>query len=302
VTARPPSALVLPAGISARSAQAWGRDRLQSTGIEEGGLEAGLLLGHVLGLDRTGLLLHGPPVLSASETAEFQALIARRLRREPVAYLVGTRDWLDLRLSVDRNVLAPRQETEILAGLAVEATGWMAATRDHAPRVADVGTGSGALAIAIARACPAAGVLAIDSGVGALRTARENCLRLAPNRVEIVEGNLMPAHRPVDVLVANLPYIPTGELAGLEPELSYEPRLALDGGPDGLRLIEPLLYQAREALAPGGVMLLECHHDQGARIREMALAQLPGSAVSLHPDLAGIPRFVRVEAAPADVR
>jgi release factor glutamine methyltransferase len=115
-----------------------------------------------------------------------------------------------------------------------------------------------------------------------------------------LESDLMPADWSGDVIAANLPYIPTGELAGLEPELAYEPRLALDGGPDGLRLIEELLDRASMSLTPCGVILLECHYDQGARIEEMARAKLPGCAVSLHPDLAGIMRFARVESPRSD--
>ena len=284
-----------PLGCVARTAQAWGRRRLESAGIGEAAPEAGLLLGHVLRLDRMGLLMHGSSVPSALESAEFQALVARRVRREPLAYLVGCKNWLDFSLSVDRNVLIPRPETEILADLAIEATRQVGRAREQAPLVVDVGTGSGALAIAIARACPEAGVLAIDAGAGAIRTARENCRRLAPERVILREGDLLPPDLTSDILVANLPYIPTGELAGLEPELAYEPRLALDGGPDGLRLIEALLDQARGRLAPGAVMLLECHYDQGDYVAEMARTRFPGSAVSLHGDLAGIMRFARVE-------
>ena len=294
MTTRPREEQPWTPGCVARTAQAWGRRRLESAGIGEAALEAGLLLGHVLRLDRMGLLMHGSSVPSALESAEFQALVARRLRREPMSYLVGSKNWLDFNLTVDRNVLVPRPETEILAGLAIEATRQVGRAREYAPLVVDVGTGSGALAIAVARACPEARVLAIDTGAGALRTARENCRRLAPEHVILREGDLLPPDLTVDVLVANLPYIPTGELAGLEPELAYEPRLALDGGPDGLRLIEALLGEARGSLAPGGVMLLECHYDQGDRVAGMARARFPGSVVSLHPDLAGILRFARV--------
>lgn len=284
-----------PRGCEIRSAQTWGRRRLEAAGIVEAALEAGLLLGHVLRLDRMGLLMHGSSVPSPVESAEFQALVTRRIRREPLAYLVGCKSWLDFDLTVDRNVLIPRPETEILAGLAIAATRQMRRAREKAPLVVDVGTGSGALAIALARACPEARVVGIDAGAGVLRTARANCHRLASGRVILREGDLLPTDLMVDILVANLPYIPTAELAGLEPELAYEPRLALDGGPDGLRLIEALLDQGRGSLAPGGVMLLECHYDQGNRVVGMARARFPGSAISLQSDLAGIMRFARVE-------
>jgi release factor glutamine methyltransferase len=292
---RPSEEQAWPLGCSARTAQVWGRRELESGGIGEAALESGLLLRHVLRLDRAGLLMHGSSGLSAIESVEFQALVARRLRREPLAYLVGYRNWLDFSILVNRNVLVPRPETEILAGLAIEATRRAGSARTRSPIVVDVGTGSGALAIAIARACPQARVFAIDADAGALRTAAENCRRLAPDRVTLIAANLLPADQRADVLVANLPYIPTAELAGLEPELAYEPRLALDGGPDGLRLIEALLDQAGRSFASGCVILLECHHDQGDKVAKMARARFPGSVVLLHPDLAGIMRFVRVE-------
>ncbi|MGH2409955.1 MAG: peptide chain release factor N(5)-glutamine methyltransferase [Chloroflexota bacterium] len=296
MTTRPSEERAWPQGCSARTAQAGGRRQLESAGIGEAPMEAGLLLGHVLRLDRIGLLMRGSSALSALEAAEFRALVARRSRREPLAYLVGFRNWLDFNINVDRNVLIPRPETEILAGLAIEATRQAGSARARTPRVVDVGTGSGALAIAVARACPEANLLAIETGAGAIRTARENCRRLAPDRVILREGDLLPADLTVDILVANLPYIPTAELRGLEPDLAYEPRLALDGGPDGLRLIEALLDQAGGSLASGGVVLLECHYDQGTRVVEMAKARFPGSVMSLHGDLAGTMRFVRVEA------
>ncbi len=283
-------------GMTARAAQVRSRQLLTAADVPEPALEAALLLGHVLHLDRAGLLLHATETLGRMEAAEFAALLARRLRREPVAYLIGVKSWYGIDLQVDRNVLIPRPETEILAALAVAETNSNVVAGGETPLVLDVGTGSGALAIAVGRGCPQARVLAIDIGEGALRTARQNCERLAPGRVVLERSDLLPPDQQVHIIIANLPYIPTAELAGLEPELAYEPRLALDGGPTGLSLIEPLLRQAAFALRPGGVLLLECHHDQGKRIAGIASTVLPGCSVSPHSDLAGIARFVRVVA------
>ncbi|MGH2344394.1 MAG: N5-glutamine methyltransferase family protein, partial [Chloroflexota bacterium] len=199
-----------------------GRRVIFGAGIQDAALESAILLGHVSRLDRTGLLIHAADRLSALEAAEFQALLARRIRREPAAYLTGTKQWFDLDLAVNRNVLIPRPETEILARMAIEECAGLADRQGRTPMIVDVGTGSGALACAIARACPAGRMSATDVAPGALRTALRNTERWAGGRVELLLSDLLPSHTRFDLVVANLPYIPNAELDRLEPELSYE--------------------------------------------------------------------------------
>ena len=284
-----------PRSLSLREAGVRGRLALAGAGLAEARLESAILLGHVLCLDSAGLLIHAADQLNHIDITEFRSLIARRLLREPSAYISGTKRWLDMNVVVNRNVLIPRSETETLATSAISDAMTLFSRLSRAPTIVDVGTGSGAIACAIARACPTARVLATDTEGGALRTARRNAERLAEGQIEFVQCDLVPGDVGADLIVANLPYIPTAELADLEPELAYEPRSALDGGAAGLDAIFGLLDRLGSSLRSGGVALLECHHDQAARIRVRAQALLQGSHVSIMSDLAGIDRFVRIE-------
>jgi release factor glutamine methyltransferase len=287
-----------PAGVtSLEAAVAAASARLAASGVEEPRREAHMLLALALGQTRAFVLAHGADALDAADGQIYRALAARRALREPFAYLSGERSWLDFALAVDRNVLIPRPETELLAQAAIAGAlhlGREGEPPRAAPVVVDVGTGSGAIALAVARACPGAMVFGTDSSGGALRMAARNVARLAPGRVQLLAceqlaGVPLPAH----VIVANLPYIPSADLAALAPELAFEPRSALDGGPDGLAVIRALLAQAPAHLArTGALLLLECGHDQAARVAALALACLPTAHVELHADLAGIVRFV----------
>ena len=276
--------------LSHREAIVHARRLLEQAEIAEAGLEAQLLLAHVISASRTWLLTQLDQPLTHWAATVYRALVFRRARREPFAYITGLRTWLDLTLLVDRNVLIPRPETEILAQLAMAELRGM----DRVPLVADVGTGSGALAIALARAYPEAHVVATDSSAAALRTAALNVKYHAADRIDLRLSNLLEGIAAADLVVANLPYIPTGDLAGLERELAFEPVSALDGGPDGLAPIRSLLEQAARALSPTGAILLECGYDQADRIAVCAGSHWPGAAISTERDLAGIERFVRI--------
>ncbi len=276
--------------LSCREAIVHGRRLLEQAEVAEAGLEAQLLLAHVISASRTWLLTQLDQPLVHWAATVYRALVCRRLRREPFAYITGLRDWLDLTLLVDRNVLIPRPETEILAQLAIAELRGMGGV----PLVVDVGTGSGALAIALARAYPEAHVVATDSSAAALRTAALNVQYYAAGRIDLRLSNLLEGIAAADLVVANLPYIPTGDLAGLEPELAFEPLSALDGGADGLAPIRSLLEQATRALSPTGAILLECGYDQATRIALLASEHWPRAAISTERDLAGIERFVRI--------
>ena len=273
------------------------RGGLAAAAVPSSGLEAQLLLAHVLNRGRGWLLAHPRHVPSDLERLIFGALVARRVRREPYAYLIGSRDWLDLTLAVDRNVLIPRPETEILAEAALaELRSRAAADPAHSPVSVDVGTGSGALAIAMARGVAGISTYATDSSGAALRVARRSAALLGVPGIAFLECDLLTCMPlPADLVVANLPYIPTADLAALEPELGYEPRAALDGGADGLEAIAALLRQAPAYLAPGGTLLLECGHDQAGRVIDLARSVWPDVAGSSFADLAGIARFVRLD-------
>jgi release factor glutamine methyltransferase len=216
------------------------RLRLESHGVAESGLEAAVLLAHVLGRSRTWLLAHPEQQVDPADHYRFLAYCERRCRREPSAYIVGLKHWLDLEISVNRNVLIPRPETELLAAEAIAVAGMIAKSVAR-PVVVDAGTGSGALAIAVARGCPSAAVYGVDTSAGALRMAKANAEHYQQHAICFMHGDLLsPLSGPPDFVVANLPYIPTAEIETLEPELAYEPRAALDGGPDGLDVIRSL--------------------------------------------------------------
>lgn len=272
-------------------------------------LDAELLLAHAIGVDRTAVIAHGDAPVGADAATTFRALVERRLAGEPVAYQRGVREFHGIALAVDDRVLIPRPETEQLVDLATSevmtrltatARGSLAASI----RVVDVGTGSGAIAIALAVALRKRGVgpedvdlVATDISPDALDVARENAVGHAVgDRMRIVAADLLPPTDPDpwDVIMANLPYIATGELAGLGPEVGHEPVIALDGGPDGFDVIRRLLDRLPKALAEGGIALLEIGADQGAAAPGVVEEHLPGWRADVLPDLAGRSRILVV--------
>ncbi len=281
-----------PRALTVRAALQRGVERLAAAGIDEPRLDAELLLAHVLGAGRAELYAHPERCLAPEEEEAWQQALARREQREPLAYITGSRGFYGLELAVDRRVLVPRPETEMI----VERVVAFAAVHP-VQVVCDVGTGSGALALAIAQSLPGVRVVATDVSREALQVAAENRRRLGlEGRVELVESDLLAGvHGAVDVLVANLPYLRTEEYLGAMPEVSqYEPRLALDGGPDGLALLERLLAQAA-ALAPQPtLLLLEIGAEQGPEAVELARAHFTERPVALRRDLAGLDRVVEV--------
>ena len=248
-------------------------------------LDAQLLLLHALGRsgqDRAWLIAHDTDLLRPGEAAAFSALCARRAAGEPIAYLVGSKEFFGLPLAVDARVLVPRPETELLVEWALE----LMAARP-APRVVDLGTGSGAIALAFARQRPDATVLATDRSEGALAVARANAAALGV-AVAFHQGNWLAAvDGDFDLIVSNPPYV-----AHADPHLEalrHEPLTALAAGPDGLDDLRAIVATALPRLRPGGWLLLEHGHDQAAAVRD--LLKPPGFAeVATRTDLAGIPR------------
>ena len=265
---------------------------LENAGLEESRLDAEILLAHALGITRAQLHAHPQRELSSAELASYRQLVERRAQREPVAYIVGHKEFYGLDLFVDNRVLIPRPETELLVEQGIE----MAQARSlHL--IADVGTGSGAIAVSLAVHLPQALVYATDASPGALEVAACNCRRHGvEDRVRLLQGRLLePLPEPVDLIAANLPYVSQAELAQLPPEISrYEPREALSGGPDGLDHIRCLLAEAGGHLKPGGVVLLEIGATQGPAVVALAEHRFPAARVEITQDYAGLDRVVMV--------
>lgn len=258
--------------------------------LPTGRRDAELLLLRVLGRDRAWLLAHGDEPVADPQREQFDASVARRARHEPVQYILGEQEFYGLAIRVTPDVLIPRPETEHL----VEAV-LARAPRDRPVEIADVGTGSGAIAVALAHALPLARITALDVSPAALQVARENAERhRVADRVRFLESDLLTAvhGERFFTVVANPPYV--AETEDLEPQVrDYEPHAALFAGPTGLEVYRRLIPQAWEVLAPGGWLLMEMGHGQRDSLLELLL---PGSAghgwqaVSFLADLQGIPR------------
>jgi release factor glutamine methyltransferase len=281
-----------------RELLAWTAERFAALGIEDARVDAERLLARALGCSRIQLYVQHDRLLDEEERAGFRELVRRRLAREPVAYIEGSKGFhaLDLELVVDRRVLIPRPETEHLVDWLLESL-----RPPPAPlmNVLDVGTGSGAIALAIAKARHEVHVTALDASADALEVARHNTQRLGlGERVTLLRSNLLDALElppsGFDAIAANLPYIPSADLRGLAPEVrDWEPSAALDGGPDGLAVIRRLITDVceRRALAAGGRLLLEVGIGQAEAVE--ALLHAAGFAdVGSRTDYARIPRVV----------
>lgn len=266
--------------------------RLRASGDETAALDADVLLAHVCGIDKASLYAHLDASLSDREGNAFRELVERRAVGEPVAYLRGWKEFFGLRFAVDRRVLIPRPETEVL----VEAA--LAFMRGSGRvRVADVGTGSGAIAVALAVSEPRARVVAVDASAAALEVARKNVrAHRVGDRVELRAGDLLgPVDVPVDVVTADLPYLRPEALEHLSAErtsLLFEPREAvLAPGTDGLDIIRRCIAQLPATLAPGGAAFFECDPPQASSI-EAALRDTIGATTRVLADLGGAPRVV----------
>jgi len=278
------------------SVLAWARRVLTEAQVDSPHLDAELLLAHTLGWHRTHLHACLDQSVEARDHGRYTELVARRARREPLAYLVGHQEFYGLDFLVDQRVLIPRPETELLVEQAI-LQGTYILERTSRLAIADVGTGCGAIAIALAFRLPLARIYAIDISSSALGVAAQNCRRHGlQGQVRLLLGDLLaPLHQPVDLIVANLPYVAVAEVATLPPEIScYEPRTAWDGGMDGLAAIERLLAQAGAYLHEGGTILLEVGATQGPTVRDLTLLYFPNAAVWLFQDGAGRDRLASI--------
>ena len=230
-------------------------------------LDGELLLAHVLKLGRAKLHARPERRLLENEAKEFQKLLERRRNREPVAYLLGSAGFMDFELEVDPSVLIPRPETELLVELALDTLGEQSG---KPVAIADLGTGSGAIAIALASHDPVWSVLGVDTSADALALARRNAAALAANNLRFQSGSWCSGLNPgsFDMIVANPPYVTVGDPA-LHPDCAWEPPVALFAGEDGLAAIREIIPQARRCLKPGGRLLLEHGFDQRTRVVEL---------------------------------
>ncbi len=284
-------------GTSVRQALLWATRILSLATILSPRLDAEVLLAHVLDCDRGWLYAWPEFNLTREQHDAFKFAVDRRSRHEPVPYIIGHREFYGLDFVVDARVLIPRPETELLVERAIEVAGQMGRPLVNLA-LADVGTGSGAVAVSLAVALPEATVYATDASKAALEVAALNAARHGvADRVHFVEGDLLgplPGH--LHVVAANLPYVPTELLATLAPDVvDYEPLAALDGGADGLTHLRRLLAQARNWLAPQGRMVLEIGADQGREVVGLASHFFPHANVELFQDYAGLDRVVRIE-------
>ncbi|MBX3604176.1 MAG: peptide chain release factor N(5)-glutamine methyltransferase [Piscinibacter sp.] len=249
-------------------------------------LDAMLLLGHRLGRDRSWLIAHDDSVLDADAAADYEEQIRRRAGGEPLAYLVGEKEFHGLRLEVDARVLVPRPDTEVLVDWALELLSEGATAA--APRVVDLGTGSGAIALAIKKRAPEACVVATDVSAGSLSVARRNALQLGL-AVEFVEGRWWQplAGREFDLALSNPPYIRLGDPHLVA--LAHEPQGALEAGPSGLDDLRAIIAGASPRLSAGAWLLLEHGHDQGPDVQAL-LERYGFDRVATRADLAGHPR------------
>jgi release factor glutamine methyltransferase len=271
-----------------RKVLGWTTGRFEKEDIDAPRLTAEILLAFTLGVDRVKLYVELDRPLQKDELTAFRALIQRRLQHEPTQYLTGFKDFYNRRFLVDPRVLIPRSETELL----VEAV--LQLLPKHASRVLDLCTGSGCIAVTIAAERPLASVWATELSTDAAAVARANAeAHQVASRVSILEGDLfapVPADARFDVVVSNPPYVKRSELSGLQKEVTREPRLALDGGEDGLDFVRRIAEGAHGALKRGGWLALEIGDEQGAVVKDV-LTRAGYLAVRVDKDLARLDRL-----------
>ena len=277
-----------------KQALAKARDILIENNIDDVSLEGELLLRHALGIDRVQLYIDLEKEITPHQEEIFFNLLERRIQGEPAAYITGRREFYGLDLAVNPAVLIPRPESELLVEKALSI-----ANNHPLATIADIGTGSGAIAVSLAVSLPQTLIYATDISAAALKTASANCSKHGvADRVRLLEGNLLePLPEPVDLIVANLPYV-----SRLELKPGLEPSLALDGGADGTRVIERLCRQAGGRLKAGGYLLLEIGQGQREAVTAILHNILPASRIDVFPDLAGIDRAVLLSLAAGAVR
>lgn len=269
--------------------EAWRFGRSQLANSPTPDTDARLLLEHVLQVTHAFLVAHSEQPLTHTQEAQYRQLIERASNQEPIPYLIGKTDFYGLEFYVNSSVLIPRPETELLVETAVH---W--ARPLGAIDIVDIGTGSGCIAVTLAAHLPQAIIQAVDLSAAALAVAQENATSHTPGRITFLQGHLLtPLADQVDLIAANLPYIADDEWMAVDESVQrYEPRLALDGGTDGLVLIRELLSQAAEKLHPGGLVLLEIGWQQGEAVHRLAESFFSTAEIEVKQDFADHDRLV----------
>ena len=274
----------------------WGRGRLEKAGIEEASVKLRWVAAHLLGCGLLDVLRHLSETPLPDQAQRFESAVARLEQDEPVQYVIGETDFMGLRIYCDSRALIPRPETEVLVECAEE----FLRGRPGTPAVVDVCTGTGCIACALAKRVPHARVSATDVSPAALELARANARALDAS-VDFRPADLLAGIAPasVDLVVSNPPYVGTAECGRLPRTVrDYEPRLALDGGPDGLRLISRLVSEAAHVLTSGGRLMLEIGEDQADAVAEIVCKTTPLHFKTLKSDCAGQARVAIAERAP----
>jgi len=274
--------------VTRRQALAHAGELLARHKIEDASLEAELLLRHTLKLDRAALYTEPDRLLTKRQEENYRQFIERRLQGEPSAYITGHREFFGLDFFVNKNVLIPRPETELL----VEQTILRAGNYQN-PVIVDVGTGCGAIAVSLAVHLPQAKIYAIDISPAALQVARRNYRKhKVGNKITFLAGDLLePLPAPADIIAANLPYVLTTDVPKVNTS-GFEPMLALDGGVDGMDVIKRLILQAKDKLQPGGCLLMEIGMGQSKATADLLESIYPTAKIDIVPDLSGIERVV----------
>jgi release factor glutamine methyltransferase len=267
----------------------WATEDFRERGIDSPRLDAEILLARALSSSRIQLILDSKRQLDSHELSRFRDLVKRRRLREPIAYILGEREFYGRTFRVDRRVLVPRPDTETLVDVALDRTH----QRSMSMRALDLCTGSGCVAITLARERPTSSVAAGDTSDEALAVARDNALRLGAYNVAFRRGDLFEAVDPAsrfDLIVSNPPYIPSREIPSLPPDVrDFEPRLALDGGDDGLAIVRRIVADASVHLTPAGVLAIEVGSGEASAVKDL-FEQAGFTQVELRRDYARIER------------
>ncbi|MQF68195.1 peptide chain release factor N(5)-glutamine methyltransferase [SAR202 cluster bacterium AD-802-K11_MRT_200m] len=269
-------------------------ETLMRTGSPDAQLEAEVLIRHVLRIDRATFFRDLEQPVTDCDRERLDDLVNRRLNREPLNYITGLREFYGLDFEVSESVLIPRQETELLVDTVIS----LARSRPKCEmKICDIGTGSGAIAVSVAVNLPSAEVMAIDISQRALDIADANRrMHGVYNRVSLRRGNLLePVDWKPEIIVSNPPYIKRSDLSLLQPEILYEPSVALDGGPDGLEVIRGLLRQSSDKVSSTGAILFEIDSSQKDSARMLSREYFPNSEISILDDLSGNSRAILIE-------
>ena len=279
--------------MNVREAWARSRKRLELANIPDAGIEAQVLLRYALGLDRATFHTSPERELSDEDAEGFERMVERRIEGEPLSYITGHREFYGLDFVVTPDVLVPRHETEFLVEAVLE---YARSRGDHALTIADIGTGSGCIAVALGHHLPNATVYATDMSHEALRVADENVRKHGlQGRVRLRQGDLFEAlDGPVDVVASNPPYLSTEEAADLPPDVQREPRIALAAGADGMDVLSGLIVGAREYVKPGGLLAMEIDPQRLEAVERLAGRTFEGGEVAVVKDHAGLDRVVTV--------